>query len=43
MTLLVFAMIILTAKVMRAMVMPMPVDILMKNKKVIDDLNVTEL
>ena len=43
MTLLVCATIILTVKVMRATVMPMPVDILMKNRKVIDYLNVSEL
>ena len=43
MTLLVCAMIILTAKVMRATVMPMPVDILMKSRKVINNLNVSEL
>ena len=42
MTLLVCATIILTAKVMRATVMPMPVDILMKNRKVIDYWNVPE-
>ena len=43
MTLLVCAMIILTAKVMRATVMLMPVDILMKSRKVIINLNVSEL
>ena len=43
MTPLVCAMIILTAKVMRVTVTPMPVDILMKSKKVVDYLNVPEL
>ena len=43
MTLLVCAMIIHTEMVPGAMVMPMPVDILMKNRKVIDYLNVPEL
>ena len=43
MTLLVCATIILTAKVMRATVMPMPVDILMKSRKVNNNLNVSEL
>ena len=43
MTLLVCATIIHTEMVTRVMVMPMPVDILMKNRKVIDYLNVSEL
>ena len=43
MTLLVCATIIHTEMVTRAMVMPMPVDILMKSRKVIDYLNVPEL
>ena len=43
MTLLVCATIILTAKVMRVTVMNMPVDILMKSRKVNNNLNVSEL
>ena len=43
MTLLVCATIIHTEMVTRVMVMPMPVDILMKNRKVNDYLNVSEL
>ena len=43
MTLLVCATIILTAKVMRVTVMHMPVDILMKSRKVNNNLNVSEL
>ena len=43
MTPLVCAMIIHTAMATRVTVTVMPVDIPMKNRKVIDDLNVTEL